>query len=372
MDGKKILFLLSLGMINACDSTGINNYSESMPSNVEILPKTDIHQMKFLKNYNRLYREADGALFSFGDEKQLRKSLSELKMLPIARQMISELPKHVGIGSTYFLRGDLSGGYVFDNGRVNIASHKISTETQDRVSGRLITAEVLFHELYHANQDAKGLILRKNASMFDIVISQRLIEAEAHAWTNLLHEIRKVSSNGTYCLSQNDIQRFMQKDLITDKQKEMIREGVGEINSRYCEYFKKTDATYCFQQSLIACHGNLEKASHHMVVKRMRYFLSNQEKDWTEDYHKQAFLVIKAVAQKGELSKNGEDKAYNNMLNYYTRIYGLSRQEMQEIPRTVNLVKGMQKIAQRLDAEKGWVEDKKICSQKNVKSQSIR
>lgn len=372
MDLKKTMLLVALGALTACEHQSVNGYYEPMPSKSMDLFQSDKHHMRFLKKYHQLYCEADGAWFSFGDEKQLRKSLTELKSVPMVQKIIAELPEHISIGSTYFLRDDLSGGYSSDNGRVNVASQHISKEEQQRKKGKIITAEVLFHELFHANQNGRGLIVLDNASMEEIIVSQRLIEAEAHAWTNVLHEMRKASANDTYQLSQEDINRFMKKDLIAEEQEKLIKSDLGIMSSRYRENFKQENATYCFQRSLISCHGDLDKACHHMATQRLRYFLTNQDQEWTESYHKQAILMIEEVAKKGCLSQNGNKKAYDNMLAYYAKTYGLSPKEMQKIPATLDLVKRINEIAQKLDAEKGWVEDKNKLSSSVSKTYTSR
>lgn len=371
MDLNRTFLLFSFVALSACEHSDINGYRESESSITSSSLKSD-ERIKFLENYNRLYHEVDGAWFSFGDEKQLRKSLSELKILPMAQNIISHLPDHIRIGSTYFLRDDLSGGYVPENGSVNVASQQIAAEQQKRNSNQPVTAEVLFHELYHADQDRQGLVLLANASIDEIIISQRLIEAEAHAWTNVLQEIRKASSNGTYHLSQNDIKHFIKKDLIGAKQEKMAKEGLGEMPDWYLENFKEKDPTYCFQQSLIACHGNLEKACHRLACRRMRFFLDNQEPDWTITYNKQAVLMIKKVAKKGLLSQTGEKNAYNKMVNYYTQKYGLSLKEIQKVPATKELMQGIDEIIQTLDSKKGWLEDKQRGVQNTHKHQIER
>ena len=372
MDLKKTMLLAVVGALTACEHQAVNGHYETMTSKSMDLSQSDKQHMKFLKNYNRLYHEVDGAWFSFGDEKQLRKSLLELKQVSKAREIISQLPERVNIGSTYFLMGDLAGGYVSDDASVNVDSSSISQEKEKRAKGQLITAEVLFHELFHANQDECGLIVLNNASMEEIVVSQRLIEAEAHAWTNVLHEMRKASANDTYQLSQEDINRFMKKDLITAEQEKLKKEGNGDMSSRYREYFKKESATYCFQQSLIACRGDLEKACHHMAAQRMRYFLSNQDADWTNSYHQQAVRMIKKVAKEGLLSQNGNQQAYDNMLAYYAKTYGLSSKEMQQVPLTTNLLNGLQEVTQKLNTSRGWIEDKNKLSMDVSKSYTSR
>ena len=309
MDLKKTMLLVALGALTACEHQSVNGYYETMPSKSMDLSQSDKHHIRFLKKYHQLYCEADGAWFSFGDEKQLRKSLTELKSVPMVQKIVAELPEHISIGSTYFLRDDLSGGYSSDNGRVNVASQHISKEEQQRKKGKIITAEVLFHELFHANQNGRGLIVLNNASMEEIIVSQQ------------------------------DINRFMKKDLIAEEQEKLIKSDLGIMSSRYRENFKQENATYCFQRSLISCHGDLDKACHHMATQRLRYFLTNQDQEWTESYHKQAILMIEEVAKKGCLSQNGNKKAYDNMLAYYAKTYGLSPKEMQKIPATLDLVK---------------------------------
>lgn len=372
MDLKKTMLLAVVGALTACEHQAVNGHYETMTSKSMDLSQSDKQHMKFLKNYNRLYHEVDGAWFSFGDEKQLRKSLTELKSVPMVQKIIAELPEHISIGSTYFLRDDLSGGYSSENGRVDVASQHISKEEQQRKKGKIITAEVLFHELFHANQDGRGLILLNNVSMEDIIVSQRLIEAEAHAWTNVLHEIRKASGNNSYHLSQEDIKRFMKKDLIAEEQENLIKSDLGKMSSRYRENFKQENATYCFQRSLIAYHGDLEKACHYMAAQRMRYFLTNQDQEWTESYHKQAILMIETVAKKGGLSQNGNQQAYDNMLAYYAKTYGLSSKEMQQVPLTTNLLNGLQEVTQKLNTSRGWIEDKNKLSMDVSKSYTSR
>ncbi len=351
-----LLTLMLSGMVVSCEHGATMGYQKSTHSSQPAVAQNNNSQMSFLKNYNHLYKNIDGAWFSFGDEKLIRKALFELKNVPIAQKIIAELPENINIGSTHFLREDLSGAYDNSSQTVNVLSDAISS-TPSQKKDKLTVPEILFHELYHAYQDGKGLILSDKPSMDEVLISQRLIEAEAHAWTNVLQETRKISSNGTYSASPEDIKNFMKKNIIADKEKEMIKMGLEKMSPRYKTLFKETDPTYCFQQCLIACRGHVQKASHLMATKRMRYFLNNENQEWTESYNKQGLIFIEDFAKKGNLSKNGNAAPFNRMLDYYHKKYGLKTDEMTQIHPTIELFK-LNDIMKQLDKTNGWAENK--------------
>ncbi|MBR5130877.1 MAG: hypothetical protein IKV03_06625 [Alphaproteobacteria bacterium] len=362
MDFKRLFQMISLGIaVNACQymkqETGNMSVALLNQDTKELLPLTD--DEKFDKNFQSLYDNVDGAWFSFGDSERIRDALKELKSVPKFREIVSALPPEIIVGSSHFLAGNLSGAYNPKNKDVNVSSSVIGFDLLDSKKEGHTISEILFHELFHAHQDYKRLILNDNPSMFEVVVSQRLIEAEAYAWTDILQEIRKNSSSGTYCLSNKDIQDFMNKDIILVEKQKLAKERINKVSSHYLNYFKENNPSYCFQQSLKESKGDLDKACHLMAVKRMRYYLSGKDIDWTQSYYKQGSRFIIGLSQKYKISKEGNEPAFKKLLSYYNKKYGLSEDEMVCIPSSFLIVPKLMEFSKNLDKYKGWSEDHK-------------
>ena len=73
------------------------------PQQMQTLSPAEIQEMNFQKNYRHLYKNVDGAWFSFGDEKKLRQFLYDIASFPMGRELIAGLPENLEFGSTNFI-----------------------------------------------------------------------------------------------------------------------------------------------------------------------------------------------------------------------------------------------------------------------------
>lgn len=300
------------------------------PQQVQNLSPAEIKEMNFQKNYRYLYKNVDGAWFSFGDEKKMRQALYDIGSFPMGREVIAGIPENMEFGSTNFMppfEGKDQQGNVTKNtygGVYNFTTNSLVMNTdllQDNIkSDDLINnTEALFHELLHAYQKKQGLILLDNASVDESVHSQMLIEAEAIGW-NLTLAATRAFTSGDYYMDPFQVRAIMQADLISFARHKTQKEG-KTFNEKE---FKENDFTYQLQQSLIACKGNYDLAQKKMVGQCIKHAMTNKFKKWKELYENQAVTGTENLLKDKKISKNGNPAAYQKMLKYYQDRYGLT------------------------------------------------
>ena len=306
------------------------------------LSPAEIQEMNFQRNYRHLYNHVSGAYFSFGDERELRDSLYKIGSFPMGREVIAGIPPNMGFASTNFMPDatcqDAKGTIQEDiyAGLYNWRDNKLTINTEILDSDSLYyscRADFLFHELLHAYQRHNGIMMLDNPSIEQSLISQKVIEAEAAAWNDVLQatqritddfSLRMLPAEGPYHLTSQQVRDLMRRDLVAEERTLCHETGV-RFNATE---FKKTDPVYRFQQALIACRGDYSAAQRKMVGDRIRERMQEQDTPWATAYNAQAIRSPWELCRLGRVSKNGNGAAYNRMLRYYQDQYGVSPRDI--------------------------------------------
>lgn len=284
------------------------------PQQMQTLSPAEIQEMNFQKNYRHLYKNVDGAWFSFGDQKELRDILYDIGSFSMGRQVIAGLPEGIKLGSTNFIFSYQKAGSY--NARTNEV--KINTRIMDEKNASLGTMkEFIFHELLHAYQKAQ--VVPKNLSVDECIYADKLGEAEAYAWNMVLTATQKCCG-GKYHMTKEQAQQLMKRDIIEEirssKEKD-IDTGIYEVHQ--------------LQQSLITCRGNPEKAQKHMVAQIMKSLMNGDElimPGWNEVYDNQAIHNAKYYSESGQLTTRGNPQGFQKMMDYYQKQYGLTSKDV--------------------------------------------
>ena len=304
--------------------------SSTKPAQTRSMSKAELQEINFKKKYQHLYKNVDGAWFSFGDEKKMRQALYDIGSFPMGREVIAGLPENMefcssnmppfkttdGNGNT---QKDTYGGFYHLFSNVLIMNTDVLGKEFESYSLTHPT-DFIFHELLHAYQKQQGITLLNNPSVDESMHSQKLIEAEAFGWTRVLAATR-VITNGNYYMTPYEVKDLMQRDLVGD-----VRHFFEATGRSFNEQeFKQSDPAYQLQQALIACKGNYDLAQKKVVGQIIKERMTNcKDKQWRDAYEHQAFEVTKTLSQAGQLSKNGDPQAYQKMLQYYQDRYGLT------------------------------------------------
>ena len=323
---KDILLAASIGatMLSSTSTEATPSFNEVTHAQ-RITPEKK-QKEKFSKNYHYLYQNVSGAWFSFGDEEEMRQALHNISSLPKGYEIIAGLPKKLKLHSSNFLR-DKDGVYRADSKIV-----VIDTEVTETRNGLMRT---MFHELLHAYQQEQGIALNNNEhpSVEQSLHAGILTEAEARAWdivldTTVLASILFRSSEESVIdhkpfLTPKQVDEFMQSDLMGRMQK--IMQGKGRKFDE--KSFKENNELYQLQQTLIACKGNCNLAQKKMVGQMIKKLMSEHTK-WNKYYNKQTYTNTKISGRRGQLSEQGNLFAYQKMLDYYKKGYGLTDQDI--------------------------------------------
>ncbi len=315
------------------------------PQQMQTLSPAEIQEQRFQQNYQHLYNTVRGTWFSFGDEKLLRDGLHKIGSFPMGRKVIAGIPPNMEFGSTNSMpnatyrnangtiREDKYGGFY------NWRDNKLTINTEILDSDSLYYScrtDLLFHELLHAYQRQNGIMMLDKPSIEQSLISQKVIEAEAAAWNDVLQatqhitddfSLRILPADGPYYLTSQQVRDLMRRDLVAEE-----RNNCHDANVSFnATEFKKTDPVYRFQQALIACRGDYSAAQRKMVGDRIRERIKENETSWATFYNAQAILSTLELCQMGRVSKNGNSAAYNRMLQYYQDQYGVSPRDITRI-----------------------------------------
>lgn len=313
----------------------------SAPAQTRTMSRAEIQEMNFQRNYRHLARNVSGAYFSFGDERELLQGLYKIGSFHMGREVIAGIPKDMAFCSrglpnpTY---QDPNGNVQEDiyGGRYNWQTNtlEMNTEILDSDSRYYsCRTDFLFHELLHAYQRQNGIMLLDNPSIEQSLISQKVIEAEAAAWNDVLQatqritddfSLRMLPAEGPYHLTSQQVRDLMRRDLVAEERTLCHETGI-RFNATE---FKKTDPVYRFQQALIACRGDYSAAQRKMVGDRIRERMQEQDTPWATAYNAQAIRSTLELCRMGRVSKNGNGAAYNRMLRYYQDQYGVSPRDI--------------------------------------------
>lgn len=346
---KDTLLAASIGatMVSCTNASGQNIQSDrpaEAPQSLH-LSNPQTQEQQFQQNYRYLYNHVSGAWFSFGDERTLRDCLHKIGSFPMGREVIAGIPSNMEFNSTNFMPDatyrDANGAIKEDTygGIYNWRRNELTINTAILDSDSLYysyRADLLFHELLHAYQRHNGIMMLDNPSIEQSLISQKVIEAEAAAWNDILqatqrvtdsHSIRMLPAEGPYHLTSQQVRDLMRRDLVAEE-----RTFCHEAGIRFnATEFKKTDPVYRFQQALIACRGDYSAAQRKMVGDRIRERMQEQDTPWATAYNAQAIRSTLELCRMGRVSKNGNNAAYNRMLRYYQNQYGVSPRDITNI-----------------------------------------
>jgi hypothetical protein len=253
----------------------------------------------------------------------------------MGREVIAGIPQDMGFCSRRlpsFTYQDSNGNVQEDiyGGRYNWQTNtlEMNTDLLDKdFQYYSYRTDFLFHELLHAYQKQNGIMLLDNPSIEQSLVSQKLIEAEAAAWNDVLGLTREVSLTNSYHLTQQDINYFMERDLEQEgRETAQILETNFDVNE-----FRKTDRRYLFQQALKACNGNCDEAQRMMVGRIITQRMQERDTQWTHQYNSQAIEATEQLARMNKISQNGNRRAYDRMLSYYRERYNVQPHEIQNL-----------------------------------------
>lgn len=333
------------------------------PQQMQTLSPAEIQEMNFQKNYRHLYKNVDGAWFSFGDEKKLRESLYKISSFPMGREIIAGIPPNLELSSTHSIP---SFSYKDGNGNIqkdtylalyNWLDNKIDVDTSildSDSSYHALRTDMLFHELLHAYQRRNGIMMLDNPSIEQSLLSQKLIEAEAKGWNDVLQETQRITSSsivllgpseGAYHLTTQQVKDLIHRDLVAEE-----RQFCKEANISFDEVqFKKEDAVYRFQQALIACRGDYAKAQQRMVGEKIKEQMAEENTNWSNIYNTQAIMATCRLCIMGKISRTGNKIAYNHMLKYYQDRYNVSSRDIMDMRLTSNQQKAVDNLKNVMD-----------------------
>ncbi|MBQ9738699.1 MAG: hypothetical protein IJV75_04225 [Alphaproteobacteria bacterium] len=333
------------------------------PQQMQTLSPAEIQEMNFQKNYRHLYKNVDGAWFSFGDEKTLRESLYKISSFPMGREIIAGIPPNLEFGSTHFIPNfsykDGNGNVQNDTygGLYNWIDNKLDVNTSFLDSDSFYHAlrtDVLFHELLHAYQRQNGIMMLDNPSIEQSLLSQKLIEAEAFGWNEVLQTVQRITSGsivhfgpseGAYHLTAQQVKDLMHRDLVAEERKFCKKANISFDEVQ----FKKKDAVYRFQKALIACRGDYAKAQQRMVGEKIKERMAEENTNWSNIYNTQAIMVTKKLCNMGKISRTGNKIAYNHMLKYYQNRYNVSFRDVMDLRLTPNQQKAVDILKKDMD-----------------------
>ena len=300
------------------------------PQQMQTLSPAEIQEMNFQKNYRHLYKNVDGAWFSFGDEKKMRQTLYDIGSFAMGREIIANIPENMEFGSSNFMPSKIIGGFDLADNSLNMNTNYIDGYTFDTTGTLIDLRGILFHELLHAYQKKQGIALvDDHASIDELLHAQKLIEAETAAWNKVLNTTTQLSSTNSYFLRPEEVRDLMHRDLVAEERKEWEDIGMKkDFNTRQEAHFKKTDSRYLLQQALIACNGNYDLAQKKLVAEEMKNLMNSTVSEWHNNYNKQALTVIATLCVSKKISEHGNPTAYKKMLNYYKKTYGLNPQDI--------------------------------------------
>ena len=323
---RNTLLAASLGatMVAGTSSEAKSDVPSSIVSaQTQTMNAREIQEMNFQKNYRHLYKNVDGAWFSFGDEKKLRQFLYDIASFPMGRELIAGLPENLEFGSTNFIfNSRMAGNY---NARTNTLD--VNARAMKLNDGTLGTMkEFIFHELLHAYQAKNIKISSEHPSVEEYMHSDKLGEAEAYGWNMALYAT-STWCNGKYNMTPKQAKKLMTFDLV-----QFERSFCQKHNEPFDEQkFKNENGWYLLQQSLIACKGNYDLAQKKMVGEIIKKLMNGNEMSmngWNEYYDNQALHNAKYYSKAGKLSAKGNAKAHQKMLDYYQDRYGLSSKDI--------------------------------------------
>ena len=162
--------------------------SSTKPAQTRSMSKAELQEINFKKNYQYLYKNVDGAWFSFGDEEKMRQALYDIGSFSMGREVIAGLPENMEFGSTHFIQFSLYGGFDVIDDSLKMSTRALGKTTNMDTNGTFVSVkDVLFHELMHAYQKKQGIILvDQHPSVDEAMHSFKLSEAETAAWNKVL------------------------------------------------------------------------------------------------------------------------------------------------------------------------------------------
>ncbi|MBR5129655.1 MAG: hypothetical protein IKV03_00310 [Alphaproteobacteria bacterium] len=330
---KDILLAASIG---ATMATGTNteaketSVSDNTSSHTQTMSEEEIQEMNFQKNYRHLYKTVSGAWFSFGDEKKIRQALHDIASFSMGHEVIAGLPEDMSLSSKNFMPSNVYGAlHIGDNSIILNTSYVDDTFIDKSIGIASSLPMTMFHELLHARQRKDGITLMdQQPSIDELLHAQKLIEAEAAAWTRVLAITDNFSSTGSFYLTPYEIKDLMQRDLISEERNRWKKNGEEhKFDKRREEIFKKINPAYTLQEALISCHGNYHLAQKKLVREEIKKLMS-QNGHWAQFYNKQILGVASFLCSEGKVSKQGNPVAYQKMLDYYQKNYGLNPNEI--------------------------------------------
>ena len=293
----------TLSNVNASEKPQENNQINfNEPYNVlHIDPqKRQVAQDKYKQKFKEQMNNISGAWFSFGDEKQLRQALYEVAHTPHGQNIIANLPDDMPIETSRFLAEHIQGLFS-------------STDVDIKFPSSNVLLKPFYHELLHAVQFNLGEFDNKGFNVEQVVANALLLEAETKGWDHI-HTTMELQF-GTLHPSQEAINDFMKKDLISVSKKE-IGKDFDE------EYFKATNRSYSFQQSLRKYRGNLYEAQKEEVGKDIAACMnidvsraSLNDQAWKSHYTNQGLKWALSSMYKGYLTAEGDEERYQRHIN---------------------------------------------------------
>lgn len=306
--------------------------SSTKPAQTRSMSKAELQEINFKKNYQYLYKNVDGAWFSFGDEEKMRQALYDIGSFSMGREVIAGLPENMEFGSTHFIQFSLYGGFDVIDDSLKMSTRALGKTTNMDTNGTFVSVkDVLFHELMHAYQKKQGIILvDQHPSVDEAMHSFKLSEAETAAWNKVLSMTTCVSSSSSYFLTPKEVRSLMREDLVS-KERQSYKEAGLKFSAENEKYFKETDSKYLMQQALIACHGNYDLAQKKLVGEEIKKLMNDSYSLWSTTYDKQTLNVTEGLCKEGMLSEQGNSVAYQKMLNHYKKNYGLNPQDIANV-----------------------------------------
>lgn len=220
--------------------------------------------------------------------------------------------------------------------------------------------EIIWHELRHAMQDQKGLMLNnENVNVDQKLTAEKLIEAETRAWdivNNITYEFidmwhlipdtgpqvnkdLEVHTNGTsYSIEGSTLKErlelFKNYDGFKAAQRSVTKttdDGISFVVESEGNGVDRVFKYGTMLQDNLRKYGDLDLAQRatvgEIIADYMKPKESHQDSYWLNAYNKQA--INRTHFEVGNLSSKGNEALFNKVLEYYEQEYGVAKDKIQ-------------------------------------------
>lgn len=277
--------------------------------------KNQMTQEQYQHHVQKIHGNISGTWGSFGDESLLQESFLKIAATPFGRQTIPDVSENIVIKSE---RMDGDAYYVFEDKSITIKSALIGSDE----SNKQTIFTLLAHELLHVKQATRGLRLNdKGTSPFQMMVSEKVREAEARAWdfmNSLTYELDKEGLDKSILKNKKTVD-LLSAHILSNTNDSDRKMKVHTLEALHKNYLRTND----FDKVVNRTVGQ-------MITEYVQGKLSQKDPGWYDKYDVQAVNNMMINAKKGSISQKGNAAAYRVFLDYYAKEYGLKPSDIEE------------------------------------------